>query len=75
MRGSERVFGYRPDEMIGNCLEQMHPDDRASTLEMVKRINADKPSVIMKTVLSPQRRPDYSHHGGSAAGLKKSRCG
>jgi len=42
---SERVFGYRPDEMIGHtAFELMHPDDRASTLEMVKRINADQPS-------------------------------
>lgn len=42
---SERVFGYRPDEMIGHtAFELMHPDDRASTLEMVKLINAGQPS-------------------------------
>lgn len=42
---SERVFGYRPDEMIGHtAFELMHPDDRASTLEMAKRINAGQPS-------------------------------
>lgn len=42
---SERVFGYRPDEMIGRtAFEMMHPDDRASALELVQQINMGRPS-------------------------------
>lgn len=42
---SERVFGYRPDEMIGRtAFELMHPDDRAASRELVKRINSGQPS-------------------------------
>jgi diguanylate cyclase (GGDEF)-like protein/PAS domain S-box-containing protein len=42
---SERVFGYRPEEMIGRtAFEMMHPDDRAVSLALVKRINSGKPS-------------------------------
>ncbi|MDO9617939.1 MAG: diguanylate cyclase [Pseudomonas sp.] len=42
---SERVFGYRPDEMIGRtAFELMHPDDRAASRALVKRINSGQPS-------------------------------
>ncbi|WP_150303346.1 sensor domain-containing protein [Pseudomonas saliphila] len=42
---SERVFGFRPDEMIGRTsFEMMHPDDRDATRTLVKRINAGLPS-------------------------------
>ena len=42
---SERVFGYRPDEMIGRtAFELMHPDDRVASRAIVKRINAGQPS-------------------------------
>ena len=38
---SERVFGYRPDEMIGrSAYDFMHPDDHESTLALVARINS-----------------------------------
>jgi len=42
---SERVFGYRPDEMIGRtAFEMMHPDDRAASRALVESINAGIPS-------------------------------
>ncbi|WOD09897.1 diguanylate cyclase [Pseudomonas sp. NyZ704] len=42
---SERVFGYRPDEMIGRtAFELMHPDDRDDSLALVERINSGEPS-------------------------------
>jgi len=42
---SERVFGYRPDEMIGRtAFEMMHPDDREASWAMVKRINSGEAS-------------------------------
>jgi diguanylate cyclase (GGDEF)-like protein/PAS domain S-box-containing protein len=38
---SERVFGYRPDEMIGRSVfEFMHPDDRERNLALVAHINS-----------------------------------
>ncbi|MEX0604048.1 MAG: diguanylate cyclase [Marinobacter sp.] len=42
---SERVFGYRPEEMIGRtAFELMHPDDHAHTLALVESITAGTPS-------------------------------
>jgi diguanylate cyclase (GGDEF)-like protein/PAS domain S-box-containing protein len=42
---SERVFGYRPEEMIGRtAFELMHPDDRAASQALVERINLGQPS-------------------------------
>lgn len=42
---SERVFGYRPDEMIGRtAFEMIHPDDRDATRVLVQGINAGNPS-------------------------------
>lgn len=42
---SERVFGYRPDEMIGRtAFDMMHPEDRASTRALVESINSGNPS-------------------------------
>lgn len=42
---SERVFGFRPDEMIGRtAFEMMHPDDRAASRALVESINAGTPS-------------------------------
>ena len=42
---SERVFGYRPEEMVGRtAFELMHPDDRAATRALVKQINSGQPS-------------------------------
>ena len=42
---SERVFGYRPEEMIGRtAFELMHPDDRAASRALVERINLGQPS-------------------------------
>jgi diguanylate cyclase (GGDEF)-like protein/PAS domain S-box-containing protein len=42
---SERVFGYRPEEMIGrSAFELMHPDDRAASRALVKSINSGQPS-------------------------------
>jgi len=42
---SERVFGYRPEEMIGRTsFEMMHPDDRAAIRMLVKSINGGQPS-------------------------------
>ena len=36
---SERVFGYRPEEVIGRtAVERRHPDDRAVTRARVKQI-------------------------------------
>lgn len=37
----ERIFGYRPEEMIGRpMIEFVHPDDRDRTLQAVDRIEA-----------------------------------
>lgn len=42
---SERVFGFRPEEMIGRtAFELMHPEDRDASLALVKHINAGSPS-------------------------------
>lgn len=42
---SERVFGYRPEEMIGRtAFEMMHPDDCAISRALVERINSGQPS-------------------------------
>jgi diguanylate cyclase (GGDEF)-like protein/PAS domain S-box-containing protein len=42
---SERVFGYRPEEMIGRtAFEMMHPDDRVPSRALVERINSGQPS-------------------------------
>ncbi|WP_160013551.1 sensor domain-containing diguanylate cyclase [Pseudomonas sp. 8BK] len=41
----ERVFGYRPDEMLGRtAFELMHPDDRDASRALVQRINSGQPS-------------------------------
>ncbi|MFT6465278.1 diguanylate cyclase domain-containing protein [Halopseudomonas sp.] len=54
---SERVFGYRPDEMIGRtAFELMHPDDRDATLALVERINSGEPS--------PDHENRYVHKDG-----------
>jgi len=37
--GSERIFGYMPEEMIGHqMLDMVHPDDRSKTLGVVDEI-------------------------------------
>ncbi|MNF70102.1 Cyclic di-GMP phosphodiesterase Gmr [compost metagenome] len=42
---SERVFGFRPEEMVGRtAFEMMHPDDRAVSRALVERINLGQPS-------------------------------
>lgn len=42
---SERVFGYRPDEMVGRtAFELMHPDDRDTSMALIARINSGNPS-------------------------------
>ena len=42
---SERVFGFRPEEMVGRtAFEMMHPDDRAASRKLVDRINLGEPS-------------------------------
>jgi diguanylate cyclase (GGDEF)-like protein/PAS domain S-box-containing protein len=41
--GSERVFGYRPDEMIGrNMKDMVHPDDIETTLAKVQETIQNK---------------------------------
>lgn len=42
---SEKVFGFRPEEMIGrSAFELMHPEDREASLAIVQHINAGSPS-------------------------------
>ena len=39
--GSERIFGYTPEEMLGRpMIELVHPDDRERTLKAAAEINA-----------------------------------
>lgn len=41
---SERIFGYRPDELIGrNMIELVHPDDRSRTLRQAEHVMAGEP--------------------------------
>jgi PAS domain S-box-containing protein len=41
---AERMFGYRPDEMIGRCvMEFIHPDDQEMTYELNLRIGSGVP--------------------------------
>ena len=41
---AERLWGYRPDEMIGRCyLDYVHPEDQASTIERAQRVEAGEP--------------------------------
>lgn len=54
---SERVFGYRPEEMVGRtAFEMMHPDDRAASRALVERINLGQPS--------PDHENRYIHKDG-----------
>ena len=54
---SERVFGYRPEEMLGRTtFEMMHPDDRAASEALVERINLGQPS--------PDHENRYVHKNG-----------
>lgn len=44
--GGERVFGYKPEEMIGRqMLDLMHPDDRERTTQTVAQIMAGERKV------------------------------
>ncbi|MCL5050152.1 MAG: sensor domain-containing diguanylate cyclase [Firmicutes bacterium] len=48
-KGAERVFGYRPDEMIGrNIFDFMHPDFRAATLRVAEEINTGKQASVFE---------------------------
>lgn len=39
--GAERVFGYRPEEMLGRSMfDFMHPDDHHTTRAVAEKINA-----------------------------------
>ncbi|TVP61205.1 MAG: sensor domain-containing diguanylate cyclase [Halomonadaceae bacterium] len=54
---SERVFGYRPEEMIGRkTFDMMHPEDRAPIQTLVERINAGHPA--------PDHENRYFHKDG-----------
>ncbi|OBP15486.1 hypothetical protein A5320_09045 [Rheinheimera sp. SA_1] len=44
--GAERIFGYKPEEMIGrSMLDLIHPEDQAKTLQTAAEIMQDKPKV------------------------------
>lgn len=44
--GGERIFGYKPEEMIGRqMLDLMHPDDREHTMQTVAHIMAGEHKV------------------------------
>lgn len=54
---SERVFGYRPEEMIGRtAFEFIHPDDRETAREIIERINQGH--------ASPDHENRYLHKNG-----------
>lgn len=39
--GAERVFGYKPSEMLGRSMfEFMHPDDHQATRDLAQRVNS-----------------------------------
>lgn len=57
---SERVFGYRPDEMIGKLiLDFVHPEDRKITRQAVKE--------ILQGELKPNFENRYTRKDGSIA--------
>ena len=44
--GAQRIFGYKPEEMIGrSMLELIHPDDKAKTLQTAAEIMQGQPTV------------------------------
>ncbi len=44
--GAERIFGYKPEEMIGrSMLELIHPEDQAKTLQTASDIMQGQPKV------------------------------
>lgn len=44
--GAERIFGYKPEEMIGrSMLDLIHPEDQAKTLQTAAEIMQDQPKV------------------------------
>jgi len=43
---SERIFGYRPDELVGrSMIDLVHPDDRERTLQEARHVIAGQPRV------------------------------
>lgn len=54
---SERVFGFRPEEMVGRtAFELMHPDDWAPTRALIARINSGE--------AAPDHENRYIHKDG-----------
>ena len=44
--GAERIFGYKPEEMLGrSMLELIHPEDQAKTLQTAREIMQGQPKV------------------------------
>lgn len=44
--GAERIFGYKPEEMVGrSMLELIHPDDKTKTLQTAAEIMQGQPKV------------------------------
>ncbi|HVI26955.1 MAG TPA: diguanylate cyclase [Xanthomonadaceae bacterium] len=59
----ERVFGYRPDEVLGrNMIELVHPDDRGATLEAASR--------VMEGRLQRHFRNRYVHKDGHTVDIQ-----
>ncbi len=45
----ERIFGYRPDEVLGRpMIELVHPEDRARTLAIVDELMAGEPKPLIE---------------------------
>ncbi len=56
-----KIFGYKPEEMVGrNCLELIHPEDRAYSSWALKEVQAKSPGLLQWEVRILHKDGNYS---------------